>query len=59
MILLHITDDQVLEYDHEASNQWSVVGNLEVARSDHAALSIGPKQLPCLYSGGIFNRSQI
>ena len=38
---------QVLEYQPD-QNKWSTVGNLQVARYNHAVLSVGPNQLPCL-----------
>ena len=38
---------QVLEYQPD-QNKWSNVGNLQVARYNHAVLSVGPNQLPCL-----------
>ena len=44
--------DQVLEYH---GNDWLEAGNLQKAREDHAVLSIGPQELPCL-TGGCFNR---
>lgn len=39
---------EVLEYQPEPSNQWVSIGNLQIGRCLHAALSIGPQQLPCL-----------
>ena len=46
---------QVLEYHPQPWNQWLHVGDLEDARRNHATLSIGPEQLPCLLSGESFN----
>ena len=46
---------QVLEYHPQPWNQWVTVGNLQVERSGHAVLSVGPQQLSCLSSGGSFN----
>jgi len=42
---------EVLEYQPEPLNQWLTIGNLEEARFDHATVSIGAEQLPCLLSG--------
>ena len=39
---------QVLEYHPEPWDQWVTIGNVLAARRDHAVLSIGPQQLPCL-----------
>ena len=47
---------QVLEYHPQPWNQWQEIGNIQVDRQYHAALSIGPQQLPCLSPGGSFNR---
>ena len=38
---------QVLEYHPEPWDQWVLVGNI-LGRFDHAVVSIGPQQLPCL-----------
>merc|ERR1712037_404942 len=35
---------EVLEYQPGPPDQWLTVGNLQVARQDHAVLSIGPNQ---------------
>ena len=45
----------MVEYHPQPWNQWQEIGNLQVTRREHAALSIGPKQLSCV-SGGSFNR---
>ena len=52
---LLLTSHQVLEYHPQPWNKWLEIGNLQVERSEHAALSIGPQQLSCLSSGGSFN----
>ena len=49
------TSHQVVEYQPEL-NQWLTVGNFLIRRASHATLSVGPQQLPCLSSGGSFNR---
>ena len=50
---------QVLEYQPQPWNQWVQVGDLQQARSEHATLSIGVEQLPCLLSGESFNIEMI
>ena len=39
---------QVLEYHPAPWDQWVTVGNIQASRYNHAVLSIGPQQLPCL-----------
>jgi len=39
---------EVLEYHPEPWDQWVTVGNILVGRYEHAVLSVGPQQLPCL-----------
>ena len=46
---------QVLEYHPQPWNKWVQVGFMEQARSQHATLSVGPEQLPCLLPGESFN----
>ena len=48
IFLLTIYSCQVLEYQPDPSNQWTIVGNIETWRSKHALLSITPELLPCL-----------
>ena len=50
---------QVLEYHPQPWNQWVQVGDLQQARQEHATISIGPEQLPCLLSGDSFNMEMI
>ena len=50
---------QVLEYHPQPWNQWVQVGDLVEARREHATLSIGVEQLPCLLSGESFNMEMI
>ena len=47
-LIFHFFAWQVLEYHPEPWDQWVTVGNISVARSSHAVLSIGPQQLFCL-----------
>ena len=37
----------MLEYHPAPWDQWVTVGDIRVARSNHAVLSLGPQQLPC------------
>ena len=37
----------MLEYHPAPWDQWVTVGDILVARNDHAVLSLGPQQLPC------------
>ena len=39
----------MLEYHPEPWNKWLKVGDLQHGRSDHAILSFGPQQLPCMW----------
>jgi len=38
---------EVFEYHSEPWNRWLSIGNIQVGRYEHTALSIGPQQLPC------------
>ena len=51
MILYFSFAFQVLEYHPHPWNQWVHIGDLVQARTSPAILSIGPEQLPCLFSG--------
>ena len=50
---------QVLEYHPQPWNQWVTIGYIQQARYGHATLSIGPVQLPCLFSGESFKMEMI
>ena len=44
----------MLEYHPAPWDQWvTIVGNILVARSNHAVLSIGSQQLPCSGDAGV------
>ena len=39
---------QVLEYHPHPWNQWLEVGQLQTKVFDHAVVSIGPQDMPCI-----------
>ena len=42
------SDSQVLEYEAGPPARWVEVGKLRTKRADHALITVGPEDLPCL-----------
>ena len=38
----------MLEYQPQPWDEWVEVGHLKKGRAEHATVSVGPQQLPCL-----------
>ena len=49
----------MFEYYSEPRNEWVKAGDLQRAREEHAVVSIGTQELPCLGAGGSSNREII
>ena len=39
---------QVLEYEPGPPGRWVLIGRLRTKRADHALITVGPEDLPCL-----------
>ena len=42
------SNSQVLEYEAGPPARWVEVGKLRTKRADHALITVGPEDLPCL-----------